>query len=82
MEMRHISDNELDRYLDLNQLDLEIHMISVKEKPNVPHTLILVKRRLTGAIMIQQVFEGIPSDEEIINLIKPYMRDKLLNSLI
>lgn len=80
--MKHIRDNELDKYLDMNNLDLEIHMISVKEKPKIPHSRIIIKSRLIGATIINAIFEGIPDDDLIINLIKPYMRDKLLDSLI
>ncbi len=80
--MIHISNNELDKYLELNNLDLEIHMVSVKEKPKVIHTKVIIRSRLTGANIIDMLFEGIPDDDTIINLIKPFMRDKLLNSFI
>jgi|LakMenEpi03Aug12_release.lakeMendotaPanAssembly.Ray.scaffolds.fasta_scaffold1587472_2 hypothetical protein len=78
--MRHIRDAELDRYLDRHNLDLELHMVSKPEKPKTIYCYVKITSRLTESIVVDQTFEGIPLDEDIMNMIKPIIRDKILNS--
>lgn len=84
MEMkkhRHISENELDKYLDKHKLDLEINMLSPERSIRLSSKTIITCR-LTGEDLVEATLEGIPDDEQIMNMIKPIIRDRLLNSII
>lgn len=77
--MKHIRDSELDRYLMKNNLDLELHMVSKPETPKIIYCYVKITSQLTGSIVVDNTFQGIPDDDTIMSMIKPYMRDKLLN---
>lgn len=78
---KHISDNELDKFLDRHKLDLEINMLSPQRSPRLSSKT-LITCRLTGEELVDVTLEGIPDDEQIMNMIKPIIRDRLLNSMI
>lgn len=78
--MKHISQRELDKYLDAHKLDLTINMIKM-EDTNRMGTETIITFRKTGATL-RFVMEGIPDDEDVLNFIKPIMRANSLNSLI
>jgi len=78
--MRHIRNNYLDKYLHKHHLDLTIEMIKLNETATfATHTKIMCRK--TGSLLVDIIIESIPDDEEILNLIKPVIRQRNLSEL-
>lgn len=78
---KHISDTILDKYLDKHNLDLEINLLTPQGSIKVCSNIIITCR-LTGEPLLSEIKEGIFDDKDIINLIKPIIRNRTINQLI
>jgi hypothetical protein len=75
-----MKEKELDKYLRLHKLDLTLQLVKAEEDMSIAsHTTIICRK--TNKCLLDRIIQGIPQDEDILNWLKPIIRQRQISEL-